>query len=120
MKTVVASFKRPQDALLHSVPRPCSRPPPTHACPADSWTLTGKSGLDPRLGCSCGKVHPCDAGSLAEDIAEMAELRSSRHLVTGGVVKPRDLPARRLDLTCTSTCGKQVSMVPASASRLSR
>ena len=33
MKTVVASFKRPQDALLHSVPRPCSRPPPTHACP---------------------------------------------------------------------------------------
>ena len=53
MKTVVASFKRPQDALLHSVPRPCSRPPPTHACPADSWTLTGKSGS-----VSCGVTAP--------------------------------------------------------------
>ena len=70
----------------------------------------GKSGLDPRVGCSCRKVYVCDAGSLAEDIAEMAELRNSRHLVTGGVVKPRDRPARRPDLTCTFTRGKQVSM----------
>ena len=25
-------------------PRPCTRPPPTHASALDSWTLTGKSG----------------------------------------------------------------------------
>jgi len=31
-------------ALPHSVPRPCSNTPPTHASTGDSWTLTGKSG----------------------------------------------------------------------------
>ena len=40
-------------SLLQKVPgihchtqcsQPCSRPPPTHASPGDSWTLTGKSG----------------------------------------------------------------------------
>ena len=30
--------------LPHSVPRPCSRPPPIHASPGDSWTLPGESG----------------------------------------------------------------------------
>ena len=40
-------------ALLHAVPRPCSRPPPTHASAGDSWTLTGKSGS-----VSCGVTPP--------------------------------------------------------------
>ena len=31
-------------ALLHSVPWPCSRPPPTHASAGDSCALAGKSG----------------------------------------------------------------------------
>ena len=31
-------------ALPHSVSRPRSRPPPTHAAIRDSWTLRGKSG----------------------------------------------------------------------------
>ena len=31
-------------ALPHSVPRPCSRPPLTHVSARDSWTLTGKCG----------------------------------------------------------------------------
>ena len=34
-------------------PRPCSRPLPTHASAADSWTLTGKSGS-----VSCGITAP--------------------------------------------------------------
>ena len=34
-------------------PRPCSRPPPTHASAGDSWTLTGKSGS-----VSCGVTAP--------------------------------------------------------------
>ena len=34
-------------------PRPCSRPPPTHASAVDSWTLTGKSGS-----LSCGVTAP--------------------------------------------------------------
>ena len=33
MKIMVTSFKRSHDALLHSVPQPRSRPPPTHAAP---------------------------------------------------------------------------------------
>ena len=40
-------------ALLHSVPQPCSRPPPTHASAGDSWTLPGKSGS-----VSCGVTAP--------------------------------------------------------------
>ena len=32
-------------------PRPCSRPPPTHASTRDAWTLTGKSGS-----VSCGSL----------------------------------------------------------------
>ena len=32
-------------ALLHSVPWPCSRPLSTHTSARDSWTLTGKSQL---------------------------------------------------------------------------
>ena len=34
-------------------PRPCSRPPPTHASARDYWTLTGKSGS-----VSCGITAP--------------------------------------------------------------
>ena len=34
-------------------PQPGSRPPPTHASPGDSWTLTGKSGS-----VSCGVTAP--------------------------------------------------------------
>ena len=34
-------------------PRPCSRPPLTHACAADSWTLMDKSGS-----VSCGVTGP--------------------------------------------------------------
>ena len=34
-------------------PRPCTRPPPTHASTGDSWTLTGKSGS-----VSCGVTGP--------------------------------------------------------------
>ena len=34
-------------------PRPCSRPPPTHASARDSWTLMGKSGS-----VSCGVTAP--------------------------------------------------------------
>ena len=40
-------------ALLHSVPRPCSRLPLTHASTRDSWTLKGKSGS-----VSCGVTAP--------------------------------------------------------------
>ena len=34
-------------------PQPSSRPPPTHASPGDSWTITGKSGS-----VSCGVTAP--------------------------------------------------------------
>ena len=34
-------------------PRPCTRPPPTHASTGDSWTLTGKS-----RSVSCGVTTP--------------------------------------------------------------
>ena len=34
-------------------PQPCSRPPPTHTCTGDSWTLTGKS-----VSVSCGVIDP--------------------------------------------------------------
>jgi len=45
-------------------PQPCSRPPPTHASPGDSWILTGKSGsvscgsllLSPGSWCAQGSV----------------------------------------------------------------
>ena len=40
-------------ALLHSVPQPCSRPPPNHTSARDFWTLTGKSGS-----VSCGVIAP--------------------------------------------------------------
>ena len=42
-KVTVTSFRRSHDVLLHSVPRPCGRPPLTHASTGDSWTLTGES-----------------------------------------------------------------------------
>ena len=38
------SRRRSHDALLHSLPQPCSRPPPTHTSAGDPWTPTGKSG----------------------------------------------------------------------------
>ena len=44
MKTKVNSFKRSHDALLHSVPPHCSRPPLTHASTRDSWTLMAGLG----------------------------------------------------------------------------
>ena len=34
----------PVRALLHAMPQPCNRPPPTHASAGDAWTLLGKSG----------------------------------------------------------------------------
>ena len=40
-------------ALVHSVPQPCSRPAPTHTSTGDSWTLMGKSGS-----VSCGVTAP--------------------------------------------------------------
>ena len=43
MKIMGASSKRPRQALLHSVPRPCSRPLLTHAFAGDPWTLRGRS-----------------------------------------------------------------------------
>ena len=42
-KVTVTSFRRSHDVLLHSVPRPCGRPPLTHASTGDSWTLMGES-----------------------------------------------------------------------------
>ena len=53
MKTMETSFERSHDALLHSVSRPRSRSPPTHAPTRDSWTLMGKSGP-----VSCGITAP--------------------------------------------------------------
>ena len=53
MKTMATSFQRPHGALLHSVPRPCIRPPSTHASTRGSWTLTGRSGS-----VSCGVTAP--------------------------------------------------------------
>ena len=57
-------LKGPMVHCCTQCPRPCSRPPPTHASPADSWTLMGKSGLDPRVGCSCRKVYVCEQAAL--------------------------------------------------------
>ena len=45
--------KVPRQTLLHSVPQPCCRPPPTHASAGDSWSHTGKSGSG-----SCGVTAP--------------------------------------------------------------
>ena len=48
-----------QEGLCHThvyctqSPCPCSRPPPTHASPGDSWTLMDKSGA-----VSCGVTAP--------------------------------------------------------------
>ena len=58
MKIMATSSKGPMQALLHSGPHlhsggPCSRPPPTHASAADSWTLQSKSGS-----VSCGVTVP--------------------------------------------------------------
>ena len=53
MKTAVTSFKSPMVHCCTQCPRPCSRPPPTHASSADSWTLMGKSGSVP-----CGVTAP--------------------------------------------------------------
>ena len=38
-------------------PRPCSRPPPTHASARDSWTLTGMSG-SVSCGVTVGTLSP--------------------------------------------------------------
>ena len=46
-------LQRPHGALLHSVPRPRGRPPPTYASTGDSWTLRAKSGS-----VSCGVTAP--------------------------------------------------------------
>ena len=53
MKITATSFKGPVHTLLHSVPRPCTRPLLTHASAGDSWTLMGKSGS-----VSCGVTGP--------------------------------------------------------------
>ena len=45
--------KVPRQTLLHSVPQPCCRPPPTYASAGDSWSHTGKSGSG-----SCGVTAP--------------------------------------------------------------
>ena len=50
---MATSFQRSHDALLHSVPRPRSRPLSTHAPTRRSWTLMGKSGS-----VSCGSIAP--------------------------------------------------------------
>ena len=55
----------PRHSLLHSGPRPCSRPLLTHASAWDPWTLTGKSGS-----VSCGVTAPfswswCVQGSVS-------------------------------------------------------
>ena len=41
---MATSFKRSMHTMTHSLPRPCSRPLPTHTSAGVSWTLTGKSG----------------------------------------------------------------------------
>ena len=51
MKIMATSFKRSH--ALAQCPRPCSRPPLTHASARDSWTLTGKSES-----VSCGVTAP--------------------------------------------------------------
>ena len=53
MKTAVTSFKSPMVHCCTQCPRLCSRPPPTHASSADSWTLMGKPGSVP-----CGVTAP--------------------------------------------------------------
>ena len=53
MKIMDTSLKRSMCTLLHSVPRPCSRPPLTQASAGSSWTLMGKSGS-----VSCGVTAP--------------------------------------------------------------
>ena len=53
LRIMVTSFKRSHDALLHSVPRPRSRPLSTHAPTRRSWTLMGRSGS-----VSCGSLAP--------------------------------------------------------------
>ena len=51
MKVIVTSLKRALERTQCT--RTCSRPPPTHASPGDSWTLMGKSGA-----VSCGVTAP--------------------------------------------------------------
>ena len=51
MKITVTSLKKALERTQCT--RPCSRPPPTHTFPGDSWTLTGKSGA-----VSCGVTAP--------------------------------------------------------------
>ena len=43
VKIMVHPSKGPMQALLHSVPQSCSRPPPTHTSAGDSWKFTGNS-----------------------------------------------------------------------------
>ena len=64
MKIMVTSFKRSHDALLHSVPQPRSRPPPTHAAPETpghsqaslGWSPVGSLLLSPGFWCTQGSV----------------------------------------------------------------
>ena len=53
-------------------PRPCSRPPPTHASARDAWTLTGKSGSVSWGHCSflLGPGAPGSACVLQESVAQ--------------------------------------------------
>ena len=47
MKIMVTSFKRSHDALMHSVPQPRSRPPPTHAAPETPGHSQASLGCSP-------------------------------------------------------------------------
>ena len=47
MRIMVTSFKRSHDALLHSVPQPRSRPPPTHAAPETPGHSQASLGCSP-------------------------------------------------------------------------
>ena len=69
MKTMATSFQRSHDALLHSVPRPCSRPPPTHTSTRDSWTLRGAA---PHRGRTCAwQMAISQACSILCGLAEL-------------------------------------------------
>ena len=92
-------------------PRPCSRPPPTHASTRDAWTLTGKSGsvscgvtapfswvlvhtrfcLCPRRICFVSCVH---SGS---SLVGLMGTSSKRAYITPGLLHPEPLP------TCQAT-----------------
>ena len=101
-------------------PRPCSRPPPTHASARDAWTLTGKSGSVSWGHCSflLGPGAPGSACVLQESVAQgcvssggsMVGLRaaSPRGLMPfPGLLHQSPCPCGRPLLTCTSTGNTQ-------------